>query len=146
MIPQREKSKSKISSIYSWRFEFRSLWRRLMLLKNACICLGAEPSTFPHSVCPLEELTEWGDLPYKLSHRWRSPLRESHWVLGEGWIEEAPPTMVQPSWGPRSLKYMVAVVPTGRFCSTSSSLRALASGKTIRENHHCTKVHDLRLE
>ena len=44
-------------------------------------------------------------------------------------------TMVQPSWGPRSLKYMVAVVPTGRLCSTSSSLRAFASGAQHGDEH-----------
>lgn len=41
-------------------------------------------------------------------------------------------TIVHPSCGPRSLKYMVAEVPTGRFCSTSSSLSAFPS-----KNHKC---------
>lgn len=38
-------------------------------------------------------------------------------------------TMVQPNCGPRSLKYIVAVVPTGRFCKTSSSLSDFSSKK-----------------
>lgn len=36
-------------------------------------------------------------------------------------------TIVQPIWGPRSLKYTVTVVPTGKFCKISSSLRAFSS-------------------
>lgn len=36
-------------------------------------------------------------------------------------------TIVQPIWGPRSLKYKVTVVPTGKFCKMSSSLRAFSS-------------------
>lgn len=39
-------------------------------------------------------------------------------------------TIVQPICGPRSLKYMVAVVPTGRFCKMSSSLSDLSSIRT----------------
>ena len=36
-------------------------------------------------------------------------------------------TIVQPNCGPRSLKYMVAVVPTGRLCKISSSLSDFSS-------------------
>lgn len=36
-------------------------------------------------------------------------------------------TIVHPSCGPRSLKYKVAEVPTGRFCSRSSFLSAFPS-------------------
>lgn len=38
-------------------------------------------------------------------------------------------TIVQLNCGPRSLKYMVAVVPTGRLCNISSSLSDLPSEK-----------------
>lgn len=36
-------------------------------------------------------------------------------------------TIVHPSCGPRSLKYIVTEVPAGRFCRMSSSLSALFS-------------------
>lgn len=49
-------------------------------------------------------------------------------------------TIVHPNCGPRSLKYMVAVVPTGRFCKISSSLSDFPSEKQGEKHIFCTQI------
>ena len=109
-----------------------------MINSKLVFLLGQHPSPSaksPKAFCVQEVLFEdrWSDLLVKVS----TGLRLERVMKGSGKAPERKSllTMVQPSWGPRSLKYMVAVVPTGRLCSTSSSLRAFASGAQHKEEH-----------
>lgn len=78
------------------------------------------------------------DIEEEIYQKWTHVLRQKNLQISDvikdcmfgtvkSYILQMTLTIVHPSCGPMSLKYKIAEVPIGRFCSTPSSLSAFPS-------------------